>query len=171
MYAFVVLINIFYSFIYINMKKLLSLVVLLFGVTFFAACSNTSTIPDDTITSGAIETGNIETGTLANCLPTTAPWIKVISPNGWESYEAGQQITVTWESCNVDQSVGITLSGFPYPNDIQFFLGNWVNSADSTETLTIPATATTGNYIFNVSTPPESSSGAEDWSDTSFTIQ
>ena len=37
----------------------------------------------------------------SQCLPTTAPWIKVVSPNGGETFTAGQQITVKWESCNI----------------------------------------------------------------------
>ena len=36
-----------------------------------------------------------------DCLPTTKPWVKVISPNGGETYIAGQKITVKWESCNI----------------------------------------------------------------------
>lgn len=64
------------------------------------------------------------------CTATTAPWIKVISPNtGKEVYFPGQQITVTWKSCNiVAKNVGIYLrseaSGgaqyqlsYPTPND------------------------------------------------------
>lgn len=35
------------------------------------------------------------------CNSGMAPWIKVTSPNGGEVYQAGQQINVTWISCNV----------------------------------------------------------------------
>lgn len=34
------------------------------------------------------------------CTPTTTPYIKVLSPNGGEEYVAGQEVTVTWQSCN-----------------------------------------------------------------------
>ncbi len=44
---------------------------------------------------------NVATNTETNCLPNTAPWIKVLSPNGGETYTAGQQITVNWKSCNL----------------------------------------------------------------------
>jgi len=103
--------------------------------------------------------------------PTCKPSITVLSPNGGETYVAGQQITIKWKTCNLSQSVGITLSGFPYPNDIQFFLGNWVASSIGSQIVTIPSTAQSGKYIINISTPPESSPSAEDWSNNYFTIK
>jgi len=36
----------------------------------------------------------------STCTPTSTPYIKVLSPNGGEVYQAGQQIEVKWESCN-----------------------------------------------------------------------
>lgn len=44
------------------------------------------------------------------CLPNSAPWVKVTSPNGGETYTAGQQITVTWTSCNVQNFTGANTS-------------------------------------------------------------
>ncbi len=35
------------------------------------------------------------------CNQNTAPWIRVISPNGGESYIEGSYITVKWDSCNL----------------------------------------------------------------------
>lgn len=108
---------------------------------------------------------------LTSCNENSPPSLTVISPNGGETYSAGQQITVRWRSCNVDQPVGITLSGYPYPSSTQFFLGSWGAANIGSQVVSIPATAPVGNYIVNIATPPESSPGAEDWSDISFQIK
>lgn len=44
----------------------------------------------------------------SDCSPTTAPWIKVISPNGGEIYTIGQEITLKWKTCNISQTDHIT---------------------------------------------------------------
>lgn len=128
---------------------------------------------------GASASGNVSTnlgtvisgGPIAKCLSTSAPSITVLSPNGGETYTAGQQITVKWKSCNVNHPVGVTLSGYPYPNDTEFFLGNWsVMASAGSSVVTIPSNAQAGKYIINVSTPPESQQGASDWSDNFFKI-
>ena len=53
-----------------------------------------------------------------NCLLTTAPWIKVLSPNGGETYTAGQQVKIKWQSCNIptERKVLIVLDGFDSMN-------------------------------------------------------
>ncbi|MFH1608590.1 MAG: hypothetical protein ABH951_01050 [Patescibacteria group bacterium] len=40
------------------------------------------------------------TGPSSPCASTAAPSITVLSPNGGETYTAGQQITIKWTSCN-----------------------------------------------------------------------
>ena len=47
------------------------------------------------------QVNNVVNNTQTDCLPNTAPWIKVLSPNGGETYTVGQQITVKWKSCNI----------------------------------------------------------------------
>ena len=42
---------------------------------------------------------------VSDCLSTTTPSITVLSPNGGEVYQAGQQITVKWKSCNFTPSI------------------------------------------------------------------
>lgn len=44
----------------------------------------------------------------ADCLPTTTPWIKVLSPNGGEIYNMGDSIKLTWKSCNLSTETPIT---------------------------------------------------------------
>lgn len=43
------------------------------------------------------------------CTPTTPASITVTSPNGGETYVAGQQIKVTWTSCNVPATKNISI--------------------------------------------------------------
>lgn len=43
------------------------------------------------------------------CLPNSAPWVKVLGPNGGETFTAGQQITVTWTSCNVPPNQALNI--------------------------------------------------------------
>jgi hypothetical protein len=78
-----------------------------------------TTIPPTTTTENHSTTQEVPTGPFINstnyvppsplCASNTSPWIKVTSPNGGETYTAGQQITVKWKSCNV-QNVYIGLA-------------------------------------------------------------
>jgi len=43
------------------------------------------------------------------CLPTTSPWIKIISPNGGEEFKIGDTITINWATCNVSADSWISL--------------------------------------------------------------
>lgn len=70
----------------------------------------------DTLTIGKIiKTGGKEGEKL--CSPNSAPWIKVISPNGGETYQSGQQILVTWDTCHAatDDQVMIILKSNQTP--------------------------------------------------------
>jgi hypothetical protein len=110
----------------------------------------------------------------SDCLLTTSPWIKILSPNGGETYTAGQQIEVKWKSCNMSTvDVGVSFVGYPYSdNGARFFPGKWINNSLGSEKITIPTNVLTGKYIVNVSTPGgESPYEAEDSSDNFFTIQ
>jgi hypothetical protein len=49
-------------------------------------------------------------GNSTACTATSAPSITVVSPNGGQSYTAGQSVTVTWTSCNVPASTPIFLT-------------------------------------------------------------
>lgn len=43
------------------------------------------------------------------CAPGSEPWVKVLSPNGGETYTNGQQVNVTWDTCNVPDGSPITI--------------------------------------------------------------
>ena len=179
-------------------KKLLTLLAVWASVTFLVGCVSNQTeaptedttavpvaeeipapvapiLPDITTTVPAETTTVAETPIVpevkSDCDVTTAPRIKITFPNGWKTFTPGQQLTITWKSCNVTQQVGITLSGFPVPSSTQYFVGNWVNGSVGSQVITIPSEAQAWNYTINISTPPESNPGAEDWSDAPFLIQ
>ncbi len=46
----------------------------------------------------------------SDCKPGSAPSIRVLSPNGGERYKAGQEITITWTSCNVSADTQLEVS-------------------------------------------------------------
>lgn len=87
------------------------------------------------------------------CTPTTTPYVKVLSPNGGEEYVAGQQVTVTWESCNVPNYIGVIIN---QSNQSNWHQGNPIILAsgapggptinDGTETFIIPSSVMPGNY-------------------------
>lgn len=88
----------------------------------------------------------------AGCNSNSPSTIKVLSPNGGEVYQAGQQITVKWKSCNVTpNSIGIILikhdSSVPYTQSegqgdyAGFSLGNYSTADDGIEQITLPASS------------------------------
>ena len=57
-----------------------------------------------------IQASNTASGVVNDdCTSGTAPWIKVISPAGGETFITGQQIVIKWTSCNV-QNVYLSLA-------------------------------------------------------------
>jgi hypothetical protein len=44
-----------------------------------------------------------------SCTSTTAPWIKIISPNGGQNYNIGTQLNILWNSCNYTGPVFLEL--------------------------------------------------------------
>ena len=83
-------------------------------------------------------TTNIITPT--GCLPTSVPSITVTSPSGGEAYTLGQQITVKWTSCNVQN----------------LYLGLVSGGKDFGELNTTPILASQGSLQFTVSNPAQS---------------
>jgi len=113
------------------------------------------------------------------CLPTTAPWIQVTSPNGGETYTAGQQITVNWTSCNVTGNIAeinlIPVSGWG-PGLGVTFIKDITN--DGQEIISLPSVsdfsmngASFGQYFkIEVVAGSSSTSIIKDSSDNLFTI-
>jgi hypothetical protein len=125
-------------------------------------------------------------------LPTTTPWIKIVSPNGWESYQAGQQITVTWESCNALAPIYLSLKKQDPTKLLESNNDNWSlypwdlttsgTPNDGMEQITLPLSSDTnllsGQHYYVTVTSSEDTTiqpnvpvWATDNSDDLFTIQ
>lgn len=86
------------------------------------------------------------------CNSNSPSTIKVLSPNGNEVYQAGQQITVKWKSCNVTpNSIGIILikhnTSLTYTQSegqgdyAGFSLANYSTADDGSEQITLPSSS------------------------------
>lgn len=96
--------------------------------------------------------------------------IEIIYPKGGETFSAGQEITVRWKISKPNHTIGITLTGYPYPSNNQYFLGNFINADIGSQLVKIPDDVKSGKYIINISTPPTIENGLEVWSKNYFTI-
>ena len=141
------------------------------------------TIVAPTLTPTKTETPTINKAPVVNtlqqlCIPQlSTPWIKVSGPNGGETYQAGQQVTVTWTTCNIPstEKVNILLEA-PYLSNFSVSLIDHTFN-DGTETITLPNSLPTYGTLFQVKVLRDSTllpHGAPlypDISDNFFTIQ
>jgi hypothetical protein len=136
---------------------------------------NTTTVSNipSTQVSATINTAPQQT----ECNSKSPSSIKVLSPNGGEAYQAGQQISVKWQSCNLPQNQEIVVSlGYYSNNKLVEDLTRAGTLNDSMETLTIPLNISSpkGRYykIF-IETPgidAQKQLHVSDFSDNLFTI-
>lgn len=136
-------------------------------------------------TVGLPVTGKVDSLTrskLVNPTPTVAcdpnadgaPWIKVISPNGGETFTAGQQITITWQSCySPSNSVLIGLSS-SFNSSVNSKIITTNN--DGQETIILPLSGGTGNQplasgnYYKIGISLGGNPNLSDYSDNFFTI-
>jgi hypothetical protein len=86
---------------------------------------------------------------LANVIPCPAtggtPIVQVISPNGGETFTAGQQITVKWGTCNIPTThrmrIDLNISGTTMAG-----LTQTIN--DGSETVTLPTTSSWNQMVY-----------------------
>ena len=133
-------------------------------------------------------TTNPTISTLSHCIASgqfmSPPSLVVVSPNGGQTYMPGQQVTVTWKSCNLPSTTRIALNTLTsqVPNN-SYGMGNggtivFPNTGSATVNLPIPASINgwhNGNYFkvrvlatLNPSNP--NSTLLTDDSDNTFTI-
>jgi hypothetical protein len=140
----------------------------------------TATItPTATITE-SVSIPTVSTGTTSQasgCTSTTAPWIKVLTPNGSEVYKPGDSVNIAWDKCNTKGQVAYINLGinamFTSSARAYQFSGEIVVSNTGSATYKLPDSSFfTGdpdlflgkNFKFMVSTDPETSYGAADTS-------
>ena len=104
-----------------------------------SALKAVSSIDSDIITS---PTKPIPNPAISNCVSTTPPSITVLSPNGGEVYQAGQQITVNWKSCNIPANANIGI-GMNWPGSwtLNFGLSAMSTTNSGTANLTLPSSS------------------------------
>ncbi|HUC88640.1 MAG TPA: Ser-Thr-rich GPI-anchored membrane family protein [Candidatus Paceibacterota bacterium] len=103
------------------------------------------------------------------CTSTSTPSIKVLSPNGGETYTAGQKITVKWSSCNVppsDSDIFVALHQNGDWQNVSYLTNGTIN--DGSEIFTIPSDVSVGSYKIRVGSP--AGKIQQDYSDNLFTI-
>jgi hypothetical protein len=71
---------------------------------------------------------------------STIPQIKVMSPNGGETFTAGQQITVTWSTCNIPSNAQIAILLKDEVNGTNS-TGFGSTNNDGSEMITLPASS------------------------------
>lgn len=104
-----------------------------------------------------------------DCVPNTTPSIKVLSPNGGETYTVGQKIAVEWENCNVSPStynIFVALHKDGGWDSVVYLSDATIN--DGNEIFTIPENVLAGSYKIRVGSV--SAKVEQDYSDNSFTI-
>jgi len=110
------------------------------------------------------------------CLSGSAPWIKVVSPNGGEVFTAGQSITVTWTDCNIPDNANVSIR-------LQMLSGNgtpvifgFINQTpnDGTQTIQLPTNQNWGamqyGNLFKVQVAGTNNIPASDLSNNLFAI-
>jgi hypothetical protein len=146
-----------------NNKKFLVIVIVLIVVILFVGVyyfmgksSNSSVVNLPKVEENLSQENQVVSDNFSECLPTTAPWIKVLSPNGGETYTAGQQITVKWKSCNnpyMPKQVFVRLSN---SKDYYYYLsGNHFNQVYSPDTGSLTATIPAVGDVTSVSGEPQ----------------
>jgi len=126
------------------------------------------------------------TTTSKDCLPTTTPWIKVISPNGGETYHMGDSVKLIWKSCNLSSSTYLRASlqrQAPLPDSewqVPILFGNVkegqiasaLNDGEQTVILDSAHDVVPATYKLSISqyVTPAGQSVIADSSDNSFTI-
>jgi len=107
---------------------------------------------------------------VSDCLPDSDPWVKVISPNGGETFIIGQEIEVKWKTCNIDNArvfieiYNKEMTGLTLVDDIDNGIDN-----DGSETIVLSnskyAGLVSGDYELRVY-----ANNLRDFSDGTFTI-
>lgn len=96
-----------------------------------------------------------------DCLSTTAPWIRVLSPNGGETYTAGEKVVVKWTSCNIttDTEIYVIFGGL-----------HFATKNTGSYTVSIPSNFPGGDYKAMVELDTPTPTTILDSSDDSFKI-
>jgi hypothetical protein len=103
----------------------------------------------DSQTRNSLINNSVQTRFPVSCDPNvdSAPWIRVLSPNGGETFTAGQRIIVKWESCNLPANSTIIIGLSSQIGNIQgaTSLAYNINNSDGEAILVLPTLAQLGS--------------------------
>lgn len=106
------------------------------------------------------------------CDSTTPPSITVLSPNGGETYTAGQKITLKWKTCNISANALLTV--YLDYNGYSLNIGNsgqFMTLNDGSEIITLPNVSAYGNlFKMHIVQDDFTLNPPVDTSDNTFTI-
>lgn len=109
---------------------------------------------------------NLNKATVMKYILVTAPSITITSPNGGETFSAGQQFTATWTSTGIPATDELYFGLIQDVTNIYYILtGSTLN--DGTEVFTVPANIEPGQYRMYGRKPY---TAIDDYSDSTFTI-
>lgn len=110
---------------------------------------------------------------LGACAGVEGPSIKILSPNGGQTYRAGQSLTVMWRKCNFSSTIPVMLdldmqsadssSAYTVVSTFPQHIGS-----TTTQTIVLP-TNVRGGYVLHAAAMVDGVS-ISDYSDASFTI-
>lgn len=93
--------------------------------------------------SSSVSAQNVSIG--AGCTPSSAPWVKVSSPNGGETFTTGSVMNISWTTCNISSStpIQITIRDSRYSAALEAGEYVIVNTDNSLQTYawTVPSSA------------------------------
>lgn len=129
----------------------------------------------DAVLRGGGSSGDTAGTVLPACTRNSEPWIRVLSPNGGEVYQVGEEINVTWRSCNISPDELLEINIFGIDSTLIFgFLAENGTPNDGSEIITQDWPV--GTYQIIVGTPAtpggfnNSALGISDRSDNPFSI-
>jgi hypothetical protein len=129
--------------------------------------NNSPVLNTNTTVQNSLPVDNVSSTVSTICNSNSPISLKLLSPNGGETYAVGQQITVKWESCNLpvqDIFVYLHKDGSSYDDAIALSV---FTPNDGSEVFTIPAVSS-GDYKIRVG--HASARVPQDFSDGSFRI-
>ena len=93
-----------------------------------------------------------QSGLITRCSSSSTPSLRIVSPNGGESYSLGGPMQVKWSDCNVTDDVLINIS-LNNPNDGQVALLSSGTVNDGNQLFTVPSWVPAGQYQIVIKTP------------------
>jgi peptidoglycan hydrolase-like protein with peptidoglycan-binding domain len=136
------------------------------------ATARAQVLPSSTITAAS---------SLSGCLPSSAPSIKILSPNGGEVFAVGTTMHIQWASCNISSSTAVNLQLLKQTTDASLNIPAYYGQA--LISLAVPNTGTYNwiipssipnatMYLVSIdgSTRGQEGSGFRDISDNTFSI-